>query len=386
MARVDLMVPFEQKDEAKKRGARWDNQKKTWYIPEGVAHEPFGRWLPNFPDINVRARVYYILESKRSCWCCDNPTCVVAIVLPDEHEELEEADESNEDLEFESEEDYEAWLKSPVPLEWCTADMMSRIQYISYLPSSVDAKIKELTSNFFVDFSKTTSSYYWMNHCERCGAKQGDNSLHCGSGGPFSPVSTEDAALITVHQVNEPFEAGCGGFTSDVEFFNAMRHKDPLLLAPAEVLQIFIEVSAAVFNSGLYPSEHGLIFHEKFGEMLANYFLKRNVHEEPLNLCAYFLCHYGSITALMRFVHEVEGNGHSTPYDFENNSNYEDDYGFGRDRNHKYYDFMMSIDVGEIARFCKSLGWEAKWCPFDERYLTLWNEGFNEPLPTPPLQ
>ncbi|HBD4305845.1 TPA: DNA primase, partial [Escherichia coli] len=36
MARIDINVPYNEKDEAKRLGARWDATRKTWYIPDGV--------------------------------------------------------------------------------------------------------------------------------------------------------------------------------------------------------------------------------------------------------------------------------------------------------------------------------------------------------------
>jgi Na+-translocating ferredoxin:NAD+ oxidoreductase RnfG subunit len=42
--RVVLSVPIEEKDEAKALGAKWDNEKKTWYVPEGIALGAFSRW------------------------------------------------------------------------------------------------------------------------------------------------------------------------------------------------------------------------------------------------------------------------------------------------------------------------------------------------------
>lgn len=45
--RHNLKVPFAEKDEAKKLGARWDAARKLWYI-QGVADlAPFARWSPN---------------------------------------------------------------------------------------------------------------------------------------------------------------------------------------------------------------------------------------------------------------------------------------------------------------------------------------------------
>jgi len=45
MPRIDLQVPFNEKDAAKRLGARWDGDGKIWYVPEGVDARPFSRWL-----------------------------------------------------------------------------------------------------------------------------------------------------------------------------------------------------------------------------------------------------------------------------------------------------------------------------------------------------
>lgn len=43
--RIDLKAPFEQKDEAKALGARWDAARKTWYCLDPSDLAPFARWL-----------------------------------------------------------------------------------------------------------------------------------------------------------------------------------------------------------------------------------------------------------------------------------------------------------------------------------------------------
>ena len=44
--RVYLEVPYAEKDEAKKLGARWDRQASKWYAKPGVDLEPLQRWMP----------------------------------------------------------------------------------------------------------------------------------------------------------------------------------------------------------------------------------------------------------------------------------------------------------------------------------------------------
>ena len=46
LVNFDLKVPFSEKDAAKALGAWWSHERKTWFVPHGVALEPFARWLP----------------------------------------------------------------------------------------------------------------------------------------------------------------------------------------------------------------------------------------------------------------------------------------------------------------------------------------------------
>ena len=45
-ATLYLAVPFGEKDEAKKLGARWDAAMRKWYVPHGVDIHLFNRWWP----------------------------------------------------------------------------------------------------------------------------------------------------------------------------------------------------------------------------------------------------------------------------------------------------------------------------------------------------
>lgn len=44
--RVNLKVPYEEKLEVKKLGARWDPGRRTWYIENVENVAPFLRWIP----------------------------------------------------------------------------------------------------------------------------------------------------------------------------------------------------------------------------------------------------------------------------------------------------------------------------------------------------
>lgn len=43
---VFLNVPYAQKEKAKLLGAKWDANKRKWYVPIGIEVAPFISWLP----------------------------------------------------------------------------------------------------------------------------------------------------------------------------------------------------------------------------------------------------------------------------------------------------------------------------------------------------
>lgn len=45
MPRVDLKVPYAEKDEAKALGAKFDGDRKVWYVPDGVDPSSFTKWI-----------------------------------------------------------------------------------------------------------------------------------------------------------------------------------------------------------------------------------------------------------------------------------------------------------------------------------------------------
>jgi len=44
--RINLQVPYEDKEEAKRLGAIWDVARKTWYIQNKEDLRPFLKWIP----------------------------------------------------------------------------------------------------------------------------------------------------------------------------------------------------------------------------------------------------------------------------------------------------------------------------------------------------
>lgn len=43
--RINLQCPYQDKDYVKNLGAKWDSDKKVWYIRNPISLEPFSKWL-----------------------------------------------------------------------------------------------------------------------------------------------------------------------------------------------------------------------------------------------------------------------------------------------------------------------------------------------------
>lgn len=48
--RINLQVPYSDKESVKSLGAKWDVARKTWYIIDPQDLEQFKKWIPSIRD------------------------------------------------------------------------------------------------------------------------------------------------------------------------------------------------------------------------------------------------------------------------------------------------------------------------------------------------
>lgn len=185
VSRIDLQVSFHEKDEARRLGARWDAERKVWYVPDGVDPALLSRWLPQPLSPNIRALSWSLASSHRECWRCQKSSRVFAIMLPAGYEALYVADDPADDC-------------------WQCGEDATLLSYVRDVPESVAAELRARAPHYRFDVSQMVSSFYWMNHCEHCGAKLGDFETVAEFG------AFHGAAL---QQIAAPFSAYCGGYT-----------------------------------------------------------------------------------------------------------------------------------------------------------------------------
>ncbi len=52
---INLKVPFNEKDQAKSLGARWNAEAKLWYVPQGLDAAAFEMWLSSAPNSTLNS-------------------------------------------------------------------------------------------------------------------------------------------------------------------------------------------------------------------------------------------------------------------------------------------------------------------------------------------
>lgn len=197
MPRVNLKVPYSEKDVVKRLGARWDTFDRVWYVPPGVDPEQFERWLPEGSQVNAFEIVsdsYIIMQARKSCWSCGALLSVYGFMLPPMHKELRlvRGDRGGHWHELIEEPDYPALISQ-----------------ITRLEPSVARRMGQRTEHYRPGRSETLQSTYWVNHCEHCGQKQGDFHLYHEPGGAFDVTDTVSAEGIRLEHIREPF--ACDG-------------------------------------------------------------------------------------------------------------------------------------------------------------------------------
>lgn len=189
---VFLDVPYHEKDEAKRLGARWNPAERKWYVPEGRSLDPFSKWLPKPTEagaLQISAPIY-LVESSSTCWSCGCETPVIALAVDRLDAEPGESEEV----------------------------CMILLSSVENLPGELTNLLGQRYAFFKKRYSKTAGVRYFMNHCS-CGAPLGDFFLHSEPGGAFCPTSAEEAENIILRElpVAGPFnvEASCGQMYPD---------------------------------------------------------------------------------------------------------------------------------------------------------------------------
>lgn len=168
-----LNVPYSEKEEAKRLGAKWDPKVKKWYINTSPKdYVKFAKWIMRENDNVLIATEYlYLIEGQQSCWKCGQKTAVVGLGIG-EHIHMYGEDDDPQ-IEIVQDEEWEE-----VHLAWVNEEETVPPKLLRYMKEHYPVK---------TGFSKTLGRNSFANHCACCGALQGNWFLFSE---PDSPLSS----------------------------------------------------------------------------------------------------------------------------------------------------------------------------------------------------
>jgi hypothetical protein len=182
---LKINVPYSDKDVAKSKGAFWDVEQKTWFVPDHKDINDFHQWIDRSKvSVVIKSPVSIALNSS-DCYKCANKTAVIALA-------------SNNFYYLSTDENEDE--------KWFRADGLSFFSMPIFIENELVGNINRLFPNYKIAYSKTAESSYWANHCEHCGALQGDFFLHSEPGGAFFPLEIEEYEKLTFITVPSKFD------------------------------------------------------------------------------------------------------------------------------------------------------------------------------------
>lgn len=179
---IKLNVPFEEKDNAKTLGAKWNPKMKTWYIPKEIKDlSSFTQWLEpaNYYLIPIYS---FIFEGTNKCWRCKEITKVATL-----------ASASYRILNNDDQLGY--------------SNKLVAFDYIDTIAQHTLNDILSICPDYALRYSKTIDDSYWMNACEHCNSSIGDFFLFNETAGPFcEPLYSLKKGYLKVHKLNSIFD------------------------------------------------------------------------------------------------------------------------------------------------------------------------------------
>lgn len=189
---LKINVAYSEKDIAKSKGAFWDAEQRTWFVPDHKDINNFLQWIDT-KKVSTIAKSTFITVNRKQCYKCEENTIVIALASDDFYY-----------LNYD-ENDKEKWFQ--------TLDF-SFFSMPIYIDNEMTSLLNGLFPQFKMGYSRTIGGKYWANHCEYCGALQGDFHMHSEPGGAFCPIEIEECKELTLIPVNTNFYVELNADTS----------------------------------------------------------------------------------------------------------------------------------------------------------------------------
>ncbi len=174
-----LNIPYSDKDEAKNLGARWDPDRKSWYVFSRKDYYKFSKWIFKEDETQKLLLInqLYIIKGIHTCFKCKKPTTVIGFGIDD----ILFLDKNTQRYSIEHGD-----------IHICSSPVIMNSKILEQLKNKY---------NYYESYSKTTKSSYYANHCKNCDSIQGNFYLYDEVDSPFFVCDKATAGELTIHTI-----------------------------------------------------------------------------------------------------------------------------------------------------------------------------------------
>ena len=199
-----LTVPYNEKEDAKALGAKWNPYVKKWYV--NCSHDDFKKysgWLFSGRDsVIIAMDELYIIDGDMRCWKCNRLTKVFGLGLRD----------------FVRLFNYNNKTEEEMSSDYISTHSLFRLAYTdneNLIPPRLLDYIKN-NYNVFSKYSYSKKRVVFANHCEHCKARLGNWYVYDR---PESPFSTDAANGLELKSRMECLRIKCIPIYDDIPLF-----------------------------------------------------------------------------------------------------------------------------------------------------------------------
>ena len=179
-----LNVDISEKDEVKKLGGKWNQERRKWYVEKQYDYSKFAKWILNGRDnVYVVCDYIYLVVGQRVCHNCKKRIPVITFAI----EKSCNIWDRNRTGGIE----YYNWIKD------------GNLHIMSYV-SEITGELADTLAkryNYYLGFSSIAGKSYMTNHCSDCKKVQGDFYLMQEVDGPFFIDSKEKAKRLDLYKI-----------------------------------------------------------------------------------------------------------------------------------------------------------------------------------------
>lgn len=174
-----LNVPSAEEAEAKSKGALWDANLQTWYLPD-INYDHMmevDKWITDKDTAIILSDEVIIAHAKTACPHCQQLTSVIAIG---------------------SEFFYEKDISERDEVVWFELDYFTLFQQTSVISAHLFNFFRDNYPHYKQGPARSLDGFYWCNHCEHCEKALGDSLLFEEAGSVFNPTTQDAAAQVVL--------------------------------------------------------------------------------------------------------------------------------------------------------------------------------------------